>query len=486
MVFLQILSAFRTNFSHYIRSQALLLVALATPIAAHFMVPVGDADYSVILVNGAAPILTPAVLGLELGIITAVIMTPLAYIFLRAGPARHHPWQITDVAPHSRVAMSIGRWLADAACLMIILTALMFAGFVLTVIRSTADTNGVAGLGWLNSFSVMAVCLWLTAGPALIITAAIKTMFEARPLLRKWPGDVLFFFVWMMILVVPIIVSVNPDGSFDASPYHDPFGMLYPVIQSTDVELMDMAIGGGPPTTKEISLDAAKGVINNPFIVSRLFWLCAAGILAIFAGIVHRPYLESSRKQGVSPIALGINASKLQPGAIPLQAYESVHKARRSVLPFVSLVISEVRLILNNRLFLILLVGASIAGAFFPYRPMVGPALFLLLIFPFSAEAARWRGGNMPGFSLTTGTANSTQFVGFIFAAMVVAAIAHLPALITGTLTGQMLILSQAAPIIFGVPLFAAFSGYLSRSAIAGRLILLIIWYSYFSTASVG
>jgi len=91
LFFEQIAIHMRVQLSRHLRSPAIWWLALAAPIGARFLVPDQSASYSVLAVNDARLALDSGVIGLQLGVIMAIILTPLAYIFLRAGPTRKTP-----------------------------------------------------------------------------------------------------------------------------------------------------------------------------------------------------------------------------------------------------------------------------------------------------------------------------------------------------------------------------------------------------------
>jgi len=65
-------------------------------------VPEDASSYSILAVNEGLLALDSGVIGLQLGVIIAVLFSPLAYIFLRAGPTKITPWQAENVTPMRR------------------------------------------------------------------------------------------------------------------------------------------------------------------------------------------------------------------------------------------------------------------------------------------------------------------------------------------------------------------------------------------------
>ena len=463
-------STTRTHFTRHLRSPALWFMGLAAPIAALYMVPPEDAAYATLTVNGMLPFLTSPVIGLSLGVVTATLLTPLAYIYLRAGATKRQPWQITDVSPASRPAQSIGSWAADTGTLWVILAALTLAGAVLSYFRLPE------GAAW-NPLT-MALALWLPAAPALALIAALRTLFDARPWLRRWPGDVLFFFFWLTALMLPLVGAAVSGEEFSGAALMDAFGFTAPISGSTDEYMNAVTIVGSSQSPERISLDAMRGVLEPVYLGSRAFWLMAALAIAGLAGLIYKPRVAQLTTKGTQATARALARSKAK-----TQKALSAATPVASTTSSLAILMSEIRLILRGRLWLILIAAATICGALFPYKTVAGPAIWLALLFPLTAESGRWQSGNTRQFLAVTGQDVWQRAGLFLIAAIATVAAAHLPAIARMAVAGTWDAAPQMGAIILGVPIAAAALGYLTKGPIAGRLILLIAWYVFMSAS---
>ena len=464
-------SSAKTDWTRYLRSPALWFVALAAPIAAHYMVPDKDASYAVLSINQMIPKLTASVLGLELGVITATLLTPLAYIFLRAGPTRHRPWQVSDVAPHSRILSTLGRWVSDTAALWVLLGCLTLAGLILGIFRLD-DKADVLKTIW---------ALWLPAAPSLALIAAIRLFLDARNLTRRWVGDVLFFFLWMMMLVSGMIGSSDPETELMVSrPFLDPFGFTAPIVSSVDYPIHSVSIGGATNTGESVLIEAWRGVTEAQYVSSRLFWLAASSALAAFAGLIWAPMksrpaaLRKKKKDGVQSKALPISA-------IPFKA---VSPSQPKGQGLTGLILSEIRLILRSKIWTGLLMAAALSGFFLPFRAIAAPAILLALIFPLSEEAPRWEKKSMGQLLDTTGPSRAQRLGALSIAAILVAVAAFIPSFMKIVLTGDYQWIKTIITLVIGVPAVIIGLSALTRNGVAGRLIMLISWYVFLSSAS--
>ena len=466
-------SSAATDWIRYLRSPALWFVALAAPIAAHFMVPDKEATYAVLTINNMIPRLTATVLGLELGVLTATLLTPLAYIFLRAGPTRHRPWQISDVAPHSRVIAILGRWVSDTAALWVLLGCLTLAGLILGIFR-LEDKADILKTIW---------ALWLPAAPSLALIAAIRLLLDARNLTRRWLGDVIFFLIWMMLLLCGMIGSIDAEsGLMSPRPYFDPFGFTSPIVGSVDYPVTGVTIGGATNNGQSVFVEAWRGVTEGAYVSSRLFWLAISAGLAALAGLIWAPM--KSRPTALLKKRKGLSAEAQKAASITATPFKAVMPIEPTKKGFAGLILSEVRLILRGKVWVILLAAAALLGFLFPFRTVAAPAILLALIFPLSEESSRWEKKTTVHLLDTLGPSRVQRIGALLAASILVALAAFIPSLFKVVLSGEYQWIKTMIIIAIGVPTIIVGLGALTRNAVAGRLIMLIIWYVFLSSAS--
>jgi len=470
------LSILRSNFSfgvtRYLRSPSLLFIGLATPIAAHYMLPDKDAAYSILTINGMKPVLTAPSLGLELGVLAATLLTPLAYIFLRAGPTRHRPWQITDVAPHSRVLWTLGRWVSDTAALWILLAVLTLSGFILGTFRLEDKTN---------IFQTV-VALWLPAAPSLALIASIRLFLDARNLTRKWFGDVIFFFLWVGLLTAGIALGTDTETQMmDSKPLADAFGFTAPIMESVDYPVNEVAIIGPTSSVESVKIEAWRGVTDRSYIVARGFWLMIAAVLATLAGLIWAPIKPKPRNVKVRK--KNTNTSiQTSISNIPFKAPKAI-----SVGPtnYIAVILSEIRLMFRNKMWVAVLGAAAILGMFMPFRAIAGPAIFLAIIFPLTETSSRWQNKTTEQLLNTLGLNRMQRTAILLVASICMAMLVILPAFIQAIFHSQLQWLPHMLMIVTIVPAVIVFTGTITRSAVTGRLLMLIGWYVYLSSASL-
>ena len=451
----------RIQLGRHLRSSALWFVALAAPIAARFMVPGSESNYTVITINNARPVLSSSVIGLEIGIIATLVLSPLAYIFLRAGPTRTVPWQVEDACSGSKIAQTLGNWLGDTLALWLILLCLAIAGVIISFFRLPID-----------EFAPLEVLLGaiLIAAPALAVMAALRTFFSARPILRGAGGDVLFFVIWLGGIIMASAYFM-PGGN--PSAMQDLFGFAASISPAVDEQITSITIGPTPEMAGTIKVDALRGVLDKDFLLSRVFWLVLAAGLAVASGALFKPRLQKqSPKRGVR--------GKLFEN-ISVWADKSLSKAMPTSSTFLALFWENVRQILTPKIYVFIWLLAAIIGGSIPFTPYGGSVIWLVLLFPLTDHSSRWQSRNLSHFSATFPTSRFAQMMWRLMASIFLTLLICLPALIKGLLGPSTGISADMGFIIIGLPLIITLLGALTRSSFFARLILLLVWYMYFN-----
>ena len=455
-------SQLRVSLLRYARSWGFWVLLLAGLIASRYMVPRGDGPSFTIAIAHQLPVMTSAMVGLSLGIVISTTLLPLGYIYLRSNTNRVQPWQLADVTPASRVAVAFGRFGADAAIFAALLGALTIAGWILAwLLVSEGGFDPIA----------VAFALWMVAAPALLVLAAIVRLFDARPWLRRWPGDVCYFMLWLASLVVPIAALGESDRGGPFAMMADMPGFTEPLLYGAPPGSEDIAIGNFDVGPGRVRVDAMAGLTQPAYLGSRLLWSVAALLIVSLAGLVHAP--QKPRGGGRRNALL---SRLLDPGSPPAADLRAA-PAGIARIPVTTLVWSEIRLIGGNRLFLIGVVLCALLAATFDHRPMA-PAL-LLLIFAATAYLGQSETRGLLTLTRTARFAPWQRRAASLVAILAWALAMALPALLLDPSTALLVeTVGGGFVVAIGAILICAISG----SSFAARLLLLITWYGYISS----
>ena len=459
-------SSLSTSLARYSRSWGLWVLLLIAPVGARFWINTGDDPNAVIAVHDMAPVLTSSVLGVSLGVVVSTLLLPIAFIYLRSNATRLQPWQVEEVTTGSRVAIALGRFAADVAVLAGVLAAMNLAGWL---------------IGWLVlpghhvNYGQISMTLWLIAGPPMMGVAAVRILFDSFRLTRGPLGEVLFYILWMASIISPVATASKSDGF--AANLRDPLGFVAPLMYTLSEGDSDIAIGSSPVGGKKIALDVMAGIESPGYIPSRLAWSGISVLIALFAGLLytqHRPRVRKSRFKWLT--------RWFGPGA-PKPADVNAPPARGSWLPAFGLLSSEMWLIAQGRIWLLLAAGAAASGLFADFRAVTSPAALLLLVFGLSAHAARSERSKLLALTATGRFAPIARRVAFVLAGTVWALLIGAPAIVKAGMMGDLIPLELSLITGAAASLIAILLGMMAKSAFAPRLVLLLLWYGYLNAA---
>ncbi len=454
-------SSLDTSLLRYRRSKALWLMLLSAPIAARYMISQEEGQGISISIGGQLPVLTSAVLGVWLGIVVSTLVMPIAYIYLRANTTRRQPWQVEEVTAASRVSIALGRFLADSAILLAVLTMLSFAGLFLGWLMVTGP--------W-DPFHIISL-LWLVAAPTFLVVAAIRILFDAVPILRGAIGDLLFFIFWMASIITPSIMAEGSAGF--ATSMADMGGALTPLVQGAPEGSDSFSIGSSAIKPGRMELDVFKGIATEGYVASRFVWIVIAFAIAALAGLLYRPHRAKARKRRFAWLGK-LSLAKLLPAAAPNDS-----PAPSTAAPLLGLLLTEMRLIASGPLFLLLAVAAALAGIAPDFRHIGSPAGLLLLIFALSAHAGRSEARGLVALTGTTATPPWLRRMVFVAAGTLLTVLLALPA-VAVTMSAYPLALALATGAVASA--LAIGLAAMSGSPFVARLVLIIVWYGYFAS----
>ncbi|MDT9600159.1 hypothetical protein [Sphingosinicella rhizophila] len=461
-------SSLVTSLSRYSYSWGLWLLLLLAPVGARFMIAPDDGAGIQVAIGGHLPFMTSPTLGVTLGIVVSTLLLPIGFLYLRSNVTRVQPWQIEEVTAASRVAIMLGRFAADVAILFAMLAALTLAGWFL---------GWLIGSGPLNVWHIT-MALWLVAAPPLMLLAGIRIFFDSLRITRRGFGEFLYFCFWLASIAVPAAMS-DTDPAYLKSTYAtnmiDSAGFIRPLAGPDPKEMGQFSIGSTDIEPGRVPLDAMAGLHAPGYMASRLSWAAIAVALAAFAGLVYQPHIARNRIRKRDRIARWF--ARTRP---PAPADPAAPPALPAAVPFIGLVKAEFRLIGGGRLFMLLAAIVALLGLGGDYRGAGSPAALLLLIFALTAQAGRTEARGLRPLAGTTLLTPWHRRAAFVLAGILWALLMAFPACFPA-MSAEPLLLALAtggAASLITIAL-AAFSG----SAFAPRMVLLVLWYGYFSAS---
>ncbi len=456
-------SSLTSALKRYSRSWGLWLLLLVGPVGARFFVSRDDGTAITIAIGNQLPVLTSAMLGVSLGIVVSTLLLPVAFLYLRANTTRRQPWQVEEVSPASRVAITLGRFGADVAVLFGVLAALNLGGWLLGWLIIDVEPVSL----WQISFA-----LWLVAAPAVMGVAAIRQLFDALPWTRRALGDFIYLWIWLASIAIPAAAQHMP-ASFAANMF-DFAGFGRPLIYGAPAQSSDFAIGGVDHLLPgRVPLDVMAGLLSPGYIPSRLAWAAIAVAIAALAGLLYRPH-RPAKQRWYARLVERLTARPAPPRADPLAP-----PAAPARLPIAGLLRAEFGLIGGDRLMLLLALAAAVAGLAGDYRHVGSAAANLWLVFALTAHAGRSEPKGLRALAQTTALSPMLRRGAFVIAGLGWAVLLALPGALWNADAPRLLLALATGGVVALVTMaLSAVSG----SGFAARMLLLIAWYAYLSS----
>ena len=226
--------------------------------------------------------------------------------------------------------------------------------------------------------------LLFVALPATAFTSALAILFETLPVLRGGVGNVVFFFVWIGLLAAPASDSLNKNEPIPQKTFfYDLTGITSTMGQ------MQRAVGRIDPTYNngaELNIGDFQGPPSKRFvwrglewtstlILSRILWTALAVLLALIASIFFDRFdpAREWRMRKARPKQAALPETEMpaepRPSPIPISTQLTPLPRTGGGVPFFTLVVAELRLMLKGRQWwwyagaAIMLIGQFVAPA---------------------------------------------------------------------------------------------------------------------------
>ena len=231
----QVIGIAATDLRLRLRRPATLWLILVLSGLAYLLIPDPATGRALMVVDGARALYTSQVVALATAGLASLLLT-FSGFYLTSNTIRRdllaRTGGIIAATPVSSGTYLVGKWLGGAAYL-----ALITAMYVLNVMAM----HLLRGEGPLEPVTYLITYL-LALGPAIVVVSALALMFECVPPLAGRLGDVLYFFVWSVLLALG---AMGQGGG--AGRYMDVMGLGFILGQVHSVSnSQQLAIGMTP------------------------------------------------------------------------------------------------------------------------------------------------------------------------------------------------------------------------------------------------
>jgi hypothetical protein len=248
--------------------------------------------------------------------------------------------QILAATPMRKYFYTFAKTLSNFAILACMVVILMLAALAMQLLRA----EGLSFSLW----KLWAPFIFL-ALPTMLLTASVAVLFETLPVLRGGVGNVIYFFLWTLVLGLGATGLDDPSGL--QLLYRSARGTLQALDPSSPENFHFSLTIGGEHAVRTFPWNGIDWTIH--VLLVRLLWVGVAAGIALLASVFFHRFdpARSWRKRTaeVAPKAAETSPSQERPtplpSAIPISAAHLTPLVRTSSdSRFMRLVTSELRL----------------------------------------------------------------------------------------------------------------------------------------------
>ncbi len=267
------------------------LVGLAT----WFCFPAIDSGQLAISVDDARGRYSSAWTGMTLGLFYSTMLAWLGFYLVRGTVLRDFDtrvWQLLVATPMTRAGYLVAKWASHMAVFCCVIAVGLAVGVLAQVVRGEDRA--------FDLIELVKPVLVITV-PALSLTAFFAIVFDMVPMLRRTGGNVLYFFVWLLVFAGLTQAFDQGVDAATAQAMSDPAGMtlaghsfaqaLAQEVPKLDFTKVSVTIGAG-------ELGGIKGQprlfewtvwhVEPAALLGRVFWLA----LGVFGAAALAPFLD--------------------------------------------------------------------------------------------------------------------------------------------------------------------------------------------------
>jgi hypothetical protein len=270
--------------------------------------------------------------------------------------------EILATTPMSRALYCLGKTLSNFLVLATLVSVLAMSSVVLQLLAR--ESGRIDLLALLLPLAFIAL-------PAMLVVSALAVFFECTPVLRGGVGNVVYFFLWSLPLVLALQVKGSPD-LYGARTISESMKAAAGLVTPNFENGFSFTIGGG------LSGHATQTFVWNgvhwtaALIADRLQFVAWAIALALLASVFFDRFDPSrsrrSKKQIADPADAPQSSAAKVVALAPAHAIVArLHQAKPGYR-FPAMVLAELRLIVRSarRWWLVVAAGLAIAQLFAP------------------------------------------------------------------------------------------------------------------------
>lgn len=274
------------DFLERVRRYSFLVVLGFTVLMGYLFVPDASANYTILNMGGYRGLYNSAWVGMMAAISTTVFLTLPGFYLVKNSISRDYETrvgQIIAATPITKLQYILGKFLSNFILLATIVAVLAITAIGMQLVRG--ESYHIQLLVLFAPFLIITL-------PAMVVIAASAVLFESIPWLRGSFGNIVWFFVWIVLII---------NG---ASSSNDILGIGRVLDMLTDFVANHLGVESVGVTIASFVQHQETGIFTwvgmnwASFAVNRLIWVLAFLMIPfISAGLFNRfnPSNEMSR-----------------------------------------------------------------------------------------------------------------------------------------------------------------------------------------------
>lgn len=360
----------RADFFERSRSYSFLITLGLTIFAAYLYLPPSSADYLTLGLGNYRGIYNSAWVGGTVAVLCSALLSLPAFYLVKNALERDEDTrlgQIIATTPISKPLYTLGKAFSNFVFLTVMVAVIALSAGVMQLVRTEFTRIDLWALFSPFIFSVL---------PAMAVIAALAILFETIPWLRGTFGNVVYFILWLIMLIITAGNMPSPQQVSETT--NDLWGVqviIASMIKDTALTFPDYQ---GSVSIGAASLQAPLETFiwggirwTGTILIGRMLWIGAALGIALFAALFFRrfdpaPQKSKSEKRS-DPVELPPVERVTQPIS-PAPVHLTPLTMERLEFHPVRIFLAETRLLMKGIRWwwYILFAGLNIAGLLLP------------------------------------------------------------------------------------------------------------------------
>jgi hypothetical protein len=475
----------RADFLERARRYSFLVTLGLTIFAAYVYVPPASADYLTLGLGNYRGAYNSAWVGGAVAVLCSALLSLPAFYLVKNAIERDEQTgvgQIIATTPLSKPLYTLGKASSNLVVLAVMVGVIALSAGAMQLIRAEVFRIDLWAL-----LSPFVFCVL----PSMAVIAALAVLCETIPWLRGTFGNVVYFILWLVLLIISAANMPSPQRV--GEPANDLWGVqviLSGMIEDTAAAFPDyqgsVAIGAAtlPGPLQTFTWNGIHWTAE--IILGRMLWLIAALGIVLFAALLFRRFDPAPRKHRpaqdtelteLPPLKGAQHTPKPAPIHLtPLAPGQRAFYPRRILWAELHLLLKGIRW-----WWFIVFAGLNVAGLLLPTesaRQYLLPAAWILPLALWSALGTREVRHNTGQLVFSTPHSLSRQFSLMWLAGVAVALAAGVGVAINLILAGNWLhVLAWGTAALF-IPTLALALGTWSGSNKVFEVLYMLWWYA--------